>query len=285
MSIISDEINRQVNNEIGTNTVLEGAIIKAQEDSINYNTAYYFDVIKDHSIDIQNQITDNWLEDGSAIQDHIAHNPITISLSGLSGEIVFRSPANFKDDMNSILENFGKQYDDKNMPKINSKFSKQINKLGALSALYPSVSNITQLARNAYGYVEQSVSRYANVLSRFLGKEAKETRLEEIFNRLSTISANGTALVVQTPFKTFQNMHIISLSLKQDEENYVCDISMTLKQCNFFSIGHAKANPNVVAIYNQQASADTQNNGTATTQNTALYDRFGFDKNPSKRIN
>lgn len=54
--------------------------------------ALYFDTIEEHTLNIQNQITDNYIENNTSIQDHIAHAPITISMRGLIGEVVYKPP-------------------------------------------------------------------------------------------------------------------------------------------------------------------------------------------------
>ena len=49
----------------------------------------YFDIIQEHSINLQSQITDNWLENNSPVNDHIANSPLIISLKGISGELIY----------------------------------------------------------------------------------------------------------------------------------------------------------------------------------------------------
>ena len=115
----------------------------------------YFDIIQNHSVSIQNQITDNYLENNSAVQDHIAHPPITLSLSGLSAEIVYQSPHGIIDSIYKGVNKFiGKRFIH-SLPKQGL----YTDKLIAISALYPPVDNVTQLAKNAVQYVESSVNR------------------------------------------------------------------------------------------------------------------------------
>ena len=50
---------------------------------------YFFDVVNDDTVTYNAQITDNWIESNSAIQDHIALQPVTITMRGLCGELVY----------------------------------------------------------------------------------------------------------------------------------------------------------------------------------------------------
>ena len=85
MSIISEEQSYNLQSGI---SVTAPSIV--QEGELNTAVNYYFDVISEHSIEMINQITDNYVENNTAIQDHIAQNPLIISISGISGEKVFR---------------------------------------------------------------------------------------------------------------------------------------------------------------------------------------------------
>ena len=86
-----------------TSVVLTGGVSvtiqDVQREFINNNVGYYFDIIREHSVSIQNQITDNYLENNTAVQDHIAHSPITVTLGGLAGEVYFTPPTKALDKM------------------------------------------------------------------------------------------------------------------------------------------------------------------------------------------
>ena len=83
-------------------SINSGAVLAVQQDKPSKLTDYYFDIIKGHTISINNQITDYYLENNTAVQDHIAHAPIVITLSGISGEVVYTS-AQAEEDYNREL--------------------------------------------------------------------------------------------------------------------------------------------------------------------------------------
>ena len=48
---------------------------------------YVFDIVGNESVDLKSDITDHYVEDNTAIQDHIALSPETVSITGLVAEL------------------------------------------------------------------------------------------------------------------------------------------------------------------------------------------------------
>lgn len=238
---------------------LQGAIVKAQEDtlkgSIDTQVSVYFDIIQDHSVSLQSQITDNWMENNTAIADHITNSPIIVSLKGISGEVVY-VPSTTEGALADLYRtvNFGKF----NKTGIRSE------KLTVIPQLLPPVDNITQLAKNAITYAEASVNRYVKIFNsfkNFRSTEQKITRLQGIYQNLIQIRENKQALVIQTPYSTFGDMYIQSLTLRQGEEDYITDIEITLKQANFTETKTTEADKAVLDKYNEWQRAQIENHG------------------------
>lgn len=245
-----------------TDTTLQGGIAAIADQNTTSNIAvFYFDIVNEHSITVQNQITDNYVENNTAIQDHIAHSPIEITLSGLSGEKVFTPSSQA---VANLLDT-AKQY---TQPGV-------FDKLHSLELLLPPVSNLEQIAQNTAQLITSSVQRYIgifdavrygntnNPLNTFNGLtgEAKNTRLEEIYAKVLALRTNNTEMIVDTPYKRFDRMYIQSISLRQGEENYVTDISITFKQLNFASTKTTAADQEVMAKCNAWARAKEENHG------------------------
>ena len=256
-------------------SINKGAVLAVQQDTPSKLTDYYFDIIKGHSISINNQITDYYLENNTAVQDHIAHAPITITLSGISGEIVYTTTQAERDYSKELVQAVSYA----NRQNLN-------NKLTALLVLNPSTSNMTQRAKNAYDYIEASAGRYIGILRRFRNSDTpmdkyngtsdifKETRLQEIHRKLMLLRNNNTALWVHTPYGDYLNMYIQSITLRQNDENYITDIEMTLKQLNFAEVKYTEVDKNVMAKYNAYAQAKEQENGKADTEASLLKSAF-----------
>lgn len=218
--------------------------------------ALYFDTIEEHTLNIQNQITDNYIENNTSIQDHIAHAPITISMRGLIGEVVYKPP------MTALNKIIGK-IDTPLAQKYGIFIS---DKLSPIPALLPSVSNVTQLARNAVQYVEASYRRYEKIIKSFGEGRYRQTRLEEVFDKLKTLRDFNDLLIVETPYQVFDNMVIQSITLRQGNINYTSDIEITLKQINYASTYNTEPNKKVMAMYNAIQRANEANHGKAQGQ-------------------
>lgn len=236
-----------------TVTRKESKSIRLKEQMPDPRIALYFDTIEEHTLSIQNQITDNYIENNTSIQDHIAHLPITISMRGLIGEIVYKPPMNALNKIigkidTPFIENFGTTISDK---------------LSPLNALLPSVSNITQIARNAVQYAEASYRRYEKIIKSFGEGGYRQSRLEEVFDKLKDLRDYNDLLIVETPYQVFDNMVIQSLTLRQGNVNFVSDIEITLKQINYTSTYTTKPNEKVMARYNALQRTDTANHGKA----------------------
>lgn len=234
---------------------LTGAVVKTAEDTDPTEAAYYFDVLTEHSISVQNQITDNYIENNTAIQDHIAQSPIVVSVRGFIGELVYKPPTKALDFL----------YDTINDPLKNNLKSGRVvsDKLLAIPALLPPVDNVTQMAKNAVQYVEASVDRYIKIAKNFISETDKITQLEKIYSKFMVFRTHNTELTVVTPFKTFGNMYIQSITFTQGNENFSGDIQLTLKQLNFTTTETTQPDESVRAKYNAIARTDEANHGKA----------------------
>ncbi len=282
--------NNQPTTLQGAISVIAPAATSLTEQTITSSNAveYYFDIISEQSIELINQITDNYVENNTAIQDHIAQNPLVINISGLSGERVFKyNPEVANQLLAEAHFQAAKMGNNVNLTNIQANsfwdlvglgsYAKELNKLSVIPALYPPVSNYMQVAMNAVELVDASIKRYSNIYNSVFNKgisntggifganveELKDSRLEGIYNNLKQLRANNTALVVTTPYGIFQDMYIQSVRLQQGNELYVTDIEMTLKQLRFSNVTTTAADKNVMAKLNSYARAKVENNGTA----------------------
>ena len=233
----------------------------ADELLIKNQTGLYFDIINEHSVSIQNQITDNYIENNTAIQDHIAQNPTVISLRGLSGEVVYTPPVTALNWMYSKANTaIQKTFNSGNMMANTNILT---DKLTAIPALLPPVDNVTQMAKNVVQYVEASVDRYVKIVKNFTSDLDRQTRLEQIYNDLIALRAANVLMYVETPYAVFQDMAIQSITLHQGDQNYITDIELTLKQINFATTYTTKPDESVMAKYNAMQRTEEANHGKA----------------------
>lgn len=250
---------------------LTGAIIK-QANKEDKPFIAYFDIINEHTISFSNSITDYYLEDNTAVQDHISHAPLTITLSGMRGELTY-TPSD---------SDVAKELAKAKSVTASRNLLTQASKLRPLNMFLPPVSNAMSLARNVASYVANSIARYDGIFKSWsntnygldayqgIGFSQTNTKLEEVCAKLRSLSANNTALVVQTPYQSFQDMYIESVTLTQGEQNYVTDIQVTLKQLRFAEVTTTKPDENVMSQYTAYQRVSDENNGKAGNRKSEL---------------
>lgn len=227
----------------------KGAIAKSQDD--DNKLAIYFDIIQEHSISMTSQITDNWMENNTVINDHIANQPLIVSLRGLSGEVVY-VPSTNSGVINTL-------YNAANSLSKNSAI--KVDKLGSIVQLLPPVDNLTQIAKNVITYTEASVKRYTKIIKDFLSPASKQSKLKSIYQKLSNAWETKTAFIVETPYTTLDNMYIQSVILRQDNQNFITDIEISLKQVNYTDTLTTAADEKVLSKYNGFQRANVSDKG------------------------
>ena len=249
---------------------LEGGIILSESDSAV--SWLFFDVVNDHTINIQNSITDNYLENNTAVQDCISHSPITVSVKGISGELVYTPPelalSNIYEYANSLL--------------TQDEYTKT-DKLTAIPALLPPVDNLTQRAKNAVQYVEASYDRYKKIYDKAKRPIYNQSRLEKIYEELLALRNNNTLFVVVTPYSEFRDMAIASITLSQNNVNYTTDIQIDFKQINYTDTQKTKPDEKVKAWYNAAARTGLANHGLTSGQNVSISRELLNRYNPQWR--
>lgn len=248
-------------------TLYGGISTATESDVIDNDLAIYFDVITDHSISITNNITDNYLENNTAIQDTIAHAPLECSINGMIGELVYIPSTNNPRYLRRIYEDINSKLHAREIlgSQIDGEYSNYVatDKLSTLGQLLPPVDNVTQLAKNAVVYVEDSIDRYKKIYKNLKRNLKEQTRLQTVYETLKKLSDTNTSLIVTTPFQTLYNMYIQNIDFDQGNENHTANISISLKQLNFTVINITDPDQNVISKYSKEAQAQVENNGKA----------------------
>jgi len=262
-------------------TIYGGLLTWQKNDVVNNCIGIYFDIITDHSISISNSVTDNYLENNTAIQDTIAHAPIEASLNGMSGELVY-VPSTSKDNprfLRRLYQEINSKIDLKKIgtDKITGNYGDFVSteKLSQLGQLLPPVDNLTQYAKNSVVYIEDSIARYKKIYNNFTRNLNGKTRLQKIYEDLKNLRDTNTALIITTPFAVLYDMYFTNLEFNQGNENHVANISMSFKQLKFTEIQHTKADQNVLSKYAKAAQAETENyNKTSGKNESSLHKIF-----------
>lgn len=244
-----------------------------------------FGIVKSHKAALNAQITDNFVESNFAIQDHIAFQPIVVTLSGLVGDCILTSKEATQQAQDELAQAKERQ-------RFTGKFSRWENytdnssmvvtKLGTFGALMPQISNVTQMAVNtiALAYTAANntlVNKWSNknqaVLNNTPVNNNQKTKIQEAYEELRNAFFARQPNKVYTPWAVYENMYIQGIEISQDEMNFIVDISVTLKQLRFSKVEYTEVNEQVRSMYNADATAELENNGKS--QNTIWYDRYG----------
>lgn len=174
---------------------------------------YVFDTRGEEEVNLESEITDNWVEDNTSAQDHIGLKPMVITLSGYVGEL-------------------------SNKVKPEEKAQARVeNMLSGLSAFVPELTTSAQYvmnrAKEVYGIYEKA-NRTVDRLEDFMeGIPVPEevSNQQKVYGKLEQIWSNRRLVTVYTPFGAFNNMAIQSLNAKQDEDSaFISSFSVTFKQ-------------------------------------------------------
>ena len=243
---------------------------------------YFFDVVNDDTVTYNAQITDNWIESNSAIQDHIALQPVTITMRGLCGELVYdakQAELDYESELaqaktrNSQYTIIWKYGDFKGIEDVDGK-------LVAIGKIAPPLSNITEMAQNNWELLNIQNQKASKIVDAFknrnnktmaqqmnnyngLSTNARQSRLKQVGDEFKKAILGRKSFTVNTPFGTFENMYLQTVTLHQGEEDYIGDIDITLKQIRFAQTQTTKADEKTLSELNSlaQAQSDAQNNG------------------------
>lgn len=251
------------------------------------NIKLFFDTVTDDSVSFQSQITDNYVENNTAIQDHIAISPITVTLHGLCGEKVYTVEEAYNADYEMLVQQEAAN-------ELKEAEILRNRKLYELEVYVPQFSNATALAKNILDLgratalkamtvagkiydrfnpsIDQQFTAYAG-----LDSNLRNAKIRTMSNYLKDAWQSRKAYVVNTPFGIYDNMYIQSVTLHQGNENYICELDVTLKQLRFSDVTYTEADKEVLAKYNQLARAQEQNGGQAKGVNSVLYNNLTPD--------
>ena len=223
--------------------------------------AFVFDYAGEVSSELHADITDHYTEDNTVVQDHIALNPIRVTMRGLIGELVAGPVAGgitgllggLQDSLTTVNAYIGGK-----TPQAINKASKAITQVQKVttqisSAVSKGKSLIDFLNFGALTSVNQAVA----------------------YRRLEAMWENRTPFKIVTPFKRYENMVIESLKAVQSEDTkYVSEFTVTLKQIRFATVTVSTV-PNGSDRRNQQISP-LRNQGLSSGDKTAIENVTDF---------
>lgn len=178
---------------------------------------FVFDLKEDYRLSLNSDITDHYVENNRAIQDHIALKPITIEVSGKVSEVNLNTPYDEEGDVD-----FAK----KALNAVDSYY----NRLGSLPQFAPNIINQARDITNTAKGVYDTYKTFSSFVKKASG-EQQQTRQSKIVSRFRDYWANRTKFVIVTPFCVLENMYILDFSANQPKNTkYVTEIKIKFKQ-------------------------------------------------------
>lgn len=219
---------------------------------------FVFDISEKEQIDLVADITDNYTEDNSFINDHRVKKPIKVTLSGFIGELVIK-----QEFFNLVLES------------LQSALTTVDAYLGSFTdGVTQTIQTIFSTTVSAISRTTQTIDRVKNIVSGFNGEGQYENLQQRAYSNLEALYNSETVLTVQTPWRYFDSMMIENIQFVQGEESeYISDISVTLKEIRFAQIGITNYENNLNANRNELQSKSKVNTGKIQgSRNSFLFD-------------
>lgn len=210
MSSFSDVIN----GFSGTLDSLSGMADTVVDVASNAGIAgFVFHVAKETTAEFANDITDHYIEDGTVVQDMIAHKPITLTLSGFVGEYT-----NIVEDEKSGVQ------------KVAEKLTVVSNYAKTISNFAKQTLTVEQNINNK-DYVDAVVNGGTSLYGLYQDMTVEKNEQTKAFAFFEALRERGTTIKVKTPWKNYSDMVIETLVAKQDAETKdITDFEVKLKQ-------------------------------------------------------
>lgn len=193
---------------------------------------FRFHVPESEMIKLENDVTDHYIENNTAVQDHIAQRPVSITLTGYVGEY-FYSNHKIMDTLSAIVSTV--RLVSEFLPTFSS-FVQGVKKrqLATLSAkmLYGDDSKLT--LKEKFNILKEeidlnNVDLFALMQSLYKFTSA-QTRAFLFFEALWKARKLFT---VETSWKRYDNMVIQSIQARRDNNADITEFSVTFKQLAF----------------------------------------------------
>lgn len=220
---------------------------------------FNFDIEGDVEVELAAEITDHFVEDNTALQDHIAIRPERLVLNSQVGELVYIDE---DDGVLGVAQNVAR-------------------KLITLGAYLPAITQGAQQAKNIFkgGFKELSLDNLDTAqdlwgLAKNLNPAA--TRQQKAYLYFKALFQKRIPVSVQTPFGYMQDMAIEAVTgVQSADSKYVSSFSITLKEIRTASTRLVEFDDKKYESRGQQQAAPKVDNGTTNGKKTSsiLFDK------------
>lgn len=192
------------------NNVVKGFVVRPLGAAYGID-GFLFDVIEDEEVRLEAEATDHFIEDNSAIQDHVALRPIQFTLKGYVSEL------------NTV-----------NSQALDSVFSKAAS-LGDIAGLAPEFSaqanQIHAKINNVVGKIDNYINQANNIFDIFSQQGTSENNQQKAFAYFLNLWQSRQLCNVETPYKIYTNMVITMVSaIQRGDTNMQSMFAVTFKE-------------------------------------------------------
>lgn len=171
----------------------------------------------DDSVVLTNEITDHWVEDNTAVQDHIGVNPAKITLKGRVSELTLSARTlRTISGLIATVENGLSQ-----VPAFLGKYTP-----GTTDRVLKAITQVQSIATQ----IQQAGARVAQIAN-FFFPSASRNKQQAAFAMLSALRNSRVLFTVYTPFQVFNMMAIESITATQPAgTKTISDFTVVMKQ-------------------------------------------------------
>ena len=179
-------------------------------------SGFVFNIVDDEEMFVDSDVTDHYVEENYAIQDHIALKPIHFTLKGLMGELTYIVGQPFNPILNAILALAP-------VVALNPLYNVQD------AQVYESIAQQSAQALNVQNNTPSLFSLIANL-------STIQTQQQAAFNFFLSMRNNRQLVTVQTPYGLLTNYIIENFRSRQPgDSRFMSDFTVTFKQIQVVS--------------------------------------------------
>lgn len=205
---------------------------------------FIFDVKKEYKLNLSSDITDHYVEDNIAIQDHIGLKPIILEVVGSIGEVALSEVIDKEKNSRKVAGEIGVGETQNNAKgNIFNSVDSYLGRMGSLTSFTPNIINqsldIYNTAKFGYATVSKIINldKQDKIKSGFDYTEDYDEETIKITKQFSYIDWfktqwwNRASFTIVTPYGVLTDMYIMDLSASQPENTrYVTNLNIKFKQ-------------------------------------------------------
>lgn len=189
---------------------------------------FIFDIEGEADTRLETEITDHYVEDNSAVQDHIALRPVRVTLRNYVGELVDRRD----NTTNTALAQVTQKLTVLNsyLPGLTAGAQQAFDIINGTAEI-PSPSILTALAPDN---IAQTVASAANLFGMTKNLLPPTNRQQQAYQFFKALQSSKILTSVQTPHEFLSNMAVESvMAIQTADTRDMTDFTITLKQIRF----------------------------------------------------